>query len=107
MFYALPVLLFIRVCFVMRENINFLKDWPIIYVILKNICKSLGLRHQICQFNDWRHSQPFKKHDFPGSSVKHLSTVFDSDFDYQKFFWLRRSVSFETRCDKGDKVQYE
>ena len=35
----------------------------------KNICKSLSLRHQICQFNDWRHSPPFKKHDFPGSSV--------------------------------------
>ena len=52
----------------------------------KNICKSLSLRHQICQFNDWRHSPPFKKHDFPGSSVKHLSTVFDSDFDYKNFF---------------------
>ena len=70
----------------------------------KNICKSLGLRHQICQFNDWRHSPSFKKHDFPGSWVKHLSTVFDSDFDNKNFFSLRRSVSFEARCDKGDKV---
>ena len=52
----------------------------------KNTCKSLGLQHQICQFNDWRQSPPFKKHDFPGSSVKHLSNVFDSDFDYKNFF---------------------
>ena len=70
----------------------------------KNISKSLSLRHQICQFNDWRHSPPFKKTWFSRLFSKTSFNCFWLWFWLQKFFWLRRSVSFDTRCDKGDKV---